>query len=107
MRTSDEEDGVWRWENGLEFYENALKRTTTTSMSANEIYQYGLEEVSRIHGEMVRIKNHVGFQGTLKDFFKELKENDRFYYPDTDEGRESYIKDAVKIIENIRLKLDE
>ena len=107
LRTSDEEDGVWRWENGLEFYENALKRTTTTSMSANEIYQYGLEEVSRIHGEMVRIKNHVGFQGTLKDFFKELKENDRFYYPDTDEGRESYIKDAVKIIENIRLKLDE
>ena len=107
LRTSDEEDGVWRWENGLEFYENALKRTTTTSMSANEIHQYGLEEVSRIHGEMVRIKNHVGFQGTLKDFFKELKENDRFYYPDTDEGRESYIKDAVKIIENIRLKLDE
>ena len=107
LRTSDEEDGVWRWENGLEFYENALKRTTTTSMSANEIHQYGLEEVSRIHGEMVMIKNHVGFQGTLKDFFKELKENDRFYYPDTDEGRESYIKDAVKIIENIRLKLDE
>lgn len=107
LRASDEEDGVWRWENGLEFYENALKRTTTTSMSANEIHQYGLEEVSRIHGEMVMIKNHVGFQGTLKDFFKELKENDRFYYPDTDEGRESYIKDAVKIIENIRLKLDE
>ena len=107
LRTSDEEDGVWRWENGLEFYENALKRTTTTSMSANEIHQYGLEEVSRIHEEMIMIKNHVGFQGTLKDFFKELKENDRFYYPDTDEGRESYIKDAVKIIENIRLKLDE
>ena len=107
LRTSDEEDAVWRWENGLEFYENALKRTTTTSMSANEIHQYGLEEVSRIHEEMMMIKNHVGFQGTLKDFFKELKENDRFYYPDTDEGRESYIKDAVKIIENIRLKLDE
>ena len=48
LRTSDEKDGVWRWANGSEFYENALRRTTTTSLSAKEIHQYGLKEVSRI-----------------------------------------------------------
>tara|TARA_Y100000748_G_scaffold304067_1_gene311600 strand:+ start:4107 stop:5942 length:1836 start_codon:yes stop_codon:yes gene_type:complete len=107
LSSSEEKDGVWRWPEGLAFYENALERTTTTTLSADEIHEYGLKEVSRIHSEMTIIKNKVGFKGPLEDFFIELKENDKFYYPQTDEGKNAYIRDAINIIENITQKLDE
>ena len=59
---TDEDDGVWRWKNGGEFYYNALKRTTTTNMTAEQIHQLGLSEVDRIHKEMIKIKDQVGFR---------------------------------------------
>ncbi len=104
---TDEDDGVWRWKNGGEFYYNALKRTTTTNMTAEQIHQLGLSEVDRIHKEMIKIKDQVGFKGSLQDFFNELKENDKFYYPETQEGRDAYIKKAVKIVDEFKLRLDE
>ena len=103
----DEQDGVWRWKGGIGFYENALKRTTTTNMSAEEIHLLGLEEVKRIHEEMKTIKTSVGFNGTLDDFFLELKQNDDYYFSEDDKGRQEYIKEAEEIIENFKLKLDD
>tara|TARA_Y100001935_G_scaffold68362_1_gene57271 strand:+ start:654 stop:2483 length:1830 start_codon:yes stop_codon:yes gene_type:complete len=103
----DEEDGVWRWENGDAFFDNALHRTTTIKMGADEIHQLGLREVKRIHEEMNSIKSAVGFPGTLQEFFKELKENDSFYYPETEKGKQDYISEAENIIEKFKLKLDD
>ena len=103
----DEEDGVWRWDNGDAFFDNALQRTTTTNMTADEIHQLGLSEVNRIHNEMNSIKDAVGFSGTLQDFFKELKENDYFYFPQTEKGKKDYISEAENIIEKFKLKLDD
>ena len=103
----DEKDGVWRWKNGSLFYENALKRTTTTNMSSEEIHLLGLSEVKRIHKEMILIKNKVGFEGDLKEFFIEMKENDIYYYPQTNTGKKNYIKDAERIIEEFKLRLND
>ena len=104
---NDEEDGVWRWKNGDSFFDNALQRTTTTNMTADEIHQLGLSEVKRIHKEMNAIKSAVGFSGTLQEFFKELKKNDTFYYPETEKGKQDYISEAENIIEKFKLKLDD
>ena len=76
-------------------------------MSAEEIHLLGLKEVKRIHEEMKAIKNSVGFDGKLGDFFLELKQNDDFYFSEDDKGRQEYIKAAEKIIENFKLKLDD
>ncbi|MFG3594307.1 DUF885 family protein [Bradyrhizobium sp. RDI18] len=43
---------------------------TTTELSATQIHEYGLEEVARIHGEMERLKNSLGFGGDLAAFFR-------------------------------------
>ena len=107
MGTYNEEDGVWRLEGGAAFYENALRRTTTTEMSAEEIHQLGLREVNRIHEEMTAIKNNVGFKGSLKEFFVELKENDVYYYPQTESGKKEYIKEAENIINSFKRRLDD
>ena len=100
------DDGVWKWPNGEAFYKNALQRTTTTTMTADEIHELGLSEVDRIHKAMNKIKNQVGFNGDLQAFFKFMKEDDQFYYSDTDHGKESYIKDAKQLIDNLKGELD-
>ena len=107
MGAHDEEDGVWRLEGGAAFYENALRRTTTTEMSAEEIHQLGLSEVNRIHEEMSIIKNNVRFKGSLKEFFVELKESDVYYYPQTENGKKEYIKEAENIINAFKRRLDD
>ena len=43
---------------------------TTMDMPAEEIHRLGLAEVARIRGEMLSVKNQVGFKGDLDAFFK-------------------------------------
>ena len=62
------EDGVWKLPDGAAYYAHRLKRTTTTSMTADEIHQLGLDEVARIHSEMQDIQAQVGFEGSFRTF---------------------------------------
>lgn len=94
--------------NGVAYYNHLLAGHTTTSMTADEIHEIGLAEVARLRGEMEAIKAQVGFEGTLQEFFAELrdsKDDERYYYPSGDEGAEAYIADATAVIENIKTKL--
>ena len=100
--------GAYLQPDGAAYYNNRLAQMTTTSMTADEIHEIGLSEVARLRGEMEAIKAQVGFEGTLNEFFNMLrdsKDDERFYYPDTDEGRQAYIDDATAHIENIKAKL--
>lgn len=107
QKQTTEDDGVWKLPRGNEYYASRLKTMTTTELSAKEIHQIGLDEVDRIHEEMRAIMSRVGFESNLQDFFKYLKDEPRFTYPDTEAGREDYIKEATRIIETISKRLDE
>ena len=100
-------DGVWKFEDGDDFYAERLRWFTTTDLSADEIHDIGLREVERIHGEMREIMREVGFEGDLQAFFTFLREDPQFLYPDTPEGREAYLADARAAIDNIRQILPE
>lgn len=101
------DDGAWKFPRGEAFFNNALKRTTTTDMTAEEIHQLGLQEVARIHDEMRAIMKKVAFEGTLQDFFAFMKKDEQFYYPNTPEGKEEYLKEAVALIDTMKSKLDQ
>lgn len=101
------EDGIWKLPEGDEYYNVALKRTTTTDMTAEEIHEKGLSEVARIHDEMREIMKTVEFEGELTDFFTYLKNDEQFFYPNTDEGKQAYVDSATAIIDNMRTLLDE
>ena len=101
------DDGVWKWEGGEEFFNVALKRTTTTNLTADEIHQIGLAEVKRIHDEMRAIKDKVGFEGDLKAFMQFMREDDQFYYDNTDEGKQRYLTEATEYIDVMKGRLDE
>lgn len=97
--------GVGRLPNGAAFYAERLLASTTTDMTPEEIHAFGLSEVARLHGEMEKIRAAVGFDGTLQDFFKFMREDDRFFFPDTDEGRKAYIDAATAHLDFIKAKL--
>ncbi len=103
---ADTKDGVWKLPKGDEFYKNALKRTTTTDLSAEEIHQIGLKEVERIHNEMRKIKEAVHFEGSLQEFFTFMREDPQFYYNDDEAGRTRYLKEATALIDEMKGRLD-
>ena len=99
--------GVGSLPDGEAYYDERLAASTTTSMTADEVHELGLAEVERIRGEMETIKNQVGFDGTLEDFFTFMREDDQFYYPNTDEGREAYLQAARDHLDFIKGKLSD
>lgn len=58
---------------GVDLYRIYAKQWTTTVMAPEEIHDLGLKEVARIHIEMEKVKNEVGFKGTLAAFFEEVR----------------------------------
>ena len=83
--------------NGKAWYEYQIKKNTTLSLSADEIHEIGLSEVARILSEMKTVKNTVGFEGDLSDFFNHLRDSDEFYYKTADELIAAYEQIKVKI----------
>jgi uncharacterized protein (DUF885 family) len=97
--------GVGSLPDGKAFYNYKLKENTTTSLTADEVHQIGLNEVNRLTKEMEEIKSKVKFTGSLNEFFSYLKEDDQFYYPNNDEGRLGYITDTAKFYASIKKQL--
>ena len=101
------DDGVWKLPNGAAYYAYRLKLMTTTDLTADEIHDIGLAEMNRIHDEMRAIMKQVGFDGSLQDFFKFMREDEQFYFADTEAGRAGYLELATSLIENMKARLDE
>ena len=81
--------GLVHMKGGAELYQYLIEQTTTLKMSPDEIHNLGLSEVARITAEMEEIKNEVGFDGTLFEFFEFIRTDDQF----KPESRESLTQD--------------
>ncbi len=90
---------------GAAFYAQRLQAATTTSLSAQQIHELGLAEVRRIRSEMQQIRQELGFTGDLPSFFRFLREDPRFYYPNTDAGRQAYLADTRAFLAVIEAQL--
>ncbi|MFC0679631.1 DUF885 family protein [Lysobacter korlensis] len=90
---------------GAAYYAERLRSSTTTDLTPEQVHQIGLAEVARLRGEMEALKDKVGFKGDLKAFFKFIRTDPQFKYPNTDAGRQAYIDDATKAIATIKQQL--
>ena len=61
------EPGMWSLPEGVARYATAVKRSTTTNQTPEEIHAIGLSEVVRIEGEMLAVARKLGFKD-LKSF---------------------------------------
>ena len=94
-------NGAWSLPDGAALYAQRLRASTTTDLGAEQIHQLGLRQVEAIHRDMERIKQQVGFSGTLQDFFRHINSSPEFKYPNTDEGRQRYLTDARAFIDGL------
>ncbi len=104
-RSGGEATGVWRLPRGREFYAERLAASTTTTLTPAEVHQIGLDEVARIRQEMEAIRQRVGFEGSLQEFFTFMRTDPQFFFPDTDEGREGYLEAARGYLAFIKERL--
>jgi uncharacterized protein (DUF885 family) len=98
-------DGVWRFPGADAYYAERLAFYTTTGMSAAEVHELGLKQVARIHGEMDRIRQQVGFKGDLNAFFAHMRTRPENYYPNTAEGRAMYLSETDRVMAAMTAKL--
>lgn len=98
--------GAWKHPDGAAYYAWALRQHTTTRKSAAEIHALGLREVERIHDEMRAILAAEGIEaGDLAATLRALQRDERFLYPDTDEGRAQVLADYQAILDDAAPRL--
>ncbi|MGA1383884.1 MAG: DUF885 domain-containing protein [Steroidobacteraceae bacterium] len=87
---------------GREYYrERIAYHTTLGTLTADDIHEIGLAEVRRIRGEMMAIKDKVGFKGSLQEFFTFLRTDPQFYYKSSQELFEGYLAVSKRIDPNL------
>ncbi len=89
---------------GQAWYRWRIRGATTMDMPPEEIHRLGLAEVARIRGEMLAVKDSVGFKGDLDAFFRHLEEDPQFYFESEDELLGAY-RDVKRHIDALLPKL--
>ncbi len=64
---------------GKAYYQSLIKRFTTTDRTPEDIHAFGLEEVAKIHEEMLGVMKEAKFDGDLPAFLKFLRTDSQFY----------------------------
>src|SRR5262249_52527890 len=97
MTASSDEAAVSRLTKGADAYAYFLRRFTTTNLTADEIHQIGLREVSRLEKEMDEILRRLGrTDGSVNNRIAKLKQD--LGYPKTEEGRKVIMADVETIL---------
>src|SRR5262245_16801291 len=94
---ANDDAGLWRFDKGAEAYAYNLHRYTTTTMSADEIHQIGLQQVARLEKEMDGILRRLGrTEGTVNARIAQLKKDQA--YPLTEAGRTQIMAEVETIL---------
>lgn len=91
--------GVWANPDGDAYYDWTLRASTTTTMSADEVHQMGLDELASLQAQMEPILQSVGYtQGSVGERMTALGADKRYHFKPGDPGRAeimSFINDTV------------
>jgi uncharacterized protein (DUF885 family) len=80
--------GISARPHGEEFYRWALKASTTTNLSPDEVHELGQRELKSLHARMDDILKEIGYsQGSVGERMKALAKDPRYKFPEGDKGR--------------------
>ncbi|MEO5611799.1 MAG: DUF885 domain-containing protein [Sphingomicrobium sp.] len=87
---------------GDEYYRWALKASTTTSMTPDEVHQRGLDELRELQGRMDPILKSLGYtKGTIGERMQALGRDPLYKFSEGDKGRAeimAFINERLRII---------
>ena len=112
---ADDRAGLWKLPGGDEYYKYCLKHHTTTNMTPDQIHALGLAEIERIQAEMTELFKHfhIPDTGTFTDRLRAYnaiagnRNDQRFFFPATDQGTEQTLIAYQAIIESMQERLPE
>ena len=91
--------GMWSRPSGDEYYRWALKASTTTTLSPDEVHQMGLDQLQELHGRMDPILKSIGYtKGSIGERMQALATDPRYKFDEGDKGRQEivdYIHDRL------------
>jgi uncharacterized protein (DUF885 family) len=91
--------GIWSRPMGEAYYRYALKASTTTSQSPDELHQLGLDQVKELQGRMDPILKSLGYtEGTVGQRMQALAKDPRYKFSEGDKGRAeimAYIQERI------------
>ena len=94
--------GMWSRPHGDEYYRWALKASTTTTLTPDEVHTMGLEQLAELQGRMDPILKSIGYtQGTVGQRMQALAKDPRYKFSEGDKGRAeivAYIQERLQII---------
>jgi uncharacterized protein (DUF885 family) len=87
-KIATDDPGISARPNGEEFYRWALKASTTTHMTPDEIHELGQSELRSLHAQMDAILQEIGYtEGSVGQRMQALAEDPRYQFPEGDPGR--------------------
>ncbi|MBI1199817.1 MAG: DUF885 family protein [Phenylobacterium sp.] len=97
--------GVWALPGGDAYYADAVKASTTTNYTPEEVHQLGRDQVADISGQIDGLLKAQGMsKGTVGERLMALNEDPAQVYPANDAGREQMIADLnAHIVEVYKL----
>lgn len=64
---------------GKAFYRQQIHEYTTLDLSPDAIHKIGLDQVAKIHAQMLQVMQDSGFKGSFPEFLKFLRTDPQFY----------------------------
>ncbi len=87
-RSATMDPGLWARPGGDSFYAWALRASTTTRMTPDEIHRMGLDQLAELHGRMDPILKKLGYaSGLVGERMNALAEDKRYKFASGDPGR--------------------
>ncbi|MGH7709701.1 MAG: DUF885 domain-containing protein, partial [Gemmatimonadaceae bacterium] len=71
--------GLAQYNGGTDYYRYLVRWHTTTSISPDDLFKIGEREIDSLRGELERVRQQVGFTGTLVEFQTSLRTNPRYF----------------------------
>ncbi|MFN3574377.1 DUF885 family protein [Phenylobacterium sp.] len=100
--------GVWRLPEGEAYYEHALRASTTTRLSAEEVHQLGLEQARELSARADVILKAEGYtQGSVGERIAALFKDPKHHFPNTDAGKEELIASLNVMVDAMSKRLPE
>lgn len=105
-RIATPDAGVWKFKDGDAYYAWALRASTTTRMTPDQVHQMGRDELARLQGEMDTILKSLGYtRGSVGARMIALAKDPRYTFPDNDTGRAQIMALIQDRLVDIRTRL--
>ncbi|MEE2794648.1 MAG: DUF885 domain-containing protein [Pseudomonadota bacterium] len=97
------EPGISARPQGDAFYNWALRSSTTTRLTPEEVHQQGLEELEELHARMDPILREIGYtSGSVGDRMQALSQDPRYKFAEGDPGRKQIMDFIAERLDWIR-----